>query len=74
MTTTLRALFFGAVVAIATTVTLDTVTAAEVAAPSVTRLDGVEVIAHRHNFDADGNLVVTRLDAVVVTGHRGAVE
>ncbi len=68
MNTNLRALIFGAVVAAAMTVTLDTVTAAE--SLQVIRLDGVQVNAHRDAFDADGNLKVTRLDPVVVTAHK----
>ena len=70
MNTNLRALIFGAVVAVAMTVTLDTVTAAEPL--EVVRLDAVQVNAHRDAFDADGNLKVIRLDAVVVTGRKTA--
>ncbi len=68
MNTTLRALFFGTAAALAMTVTLDTVTAAE--PREVVRLDAVEVTAHRDNFDADGNLRVVRLDAVTVVGRK----
>lgn len=70
MNTNLRALVFGAVIAIATTVTLDTVTAAET--PEVIRLEGVQVTAHRDAFDADGNLKVIRLDPIVVTARKDA--
>jgi hypothetical protein len=54
MNTNLRALIFGAAVAAALTITLDTVTAAEKV--EVIHLDRVEVVAHRDHFDADGNL------------------
>lgn len=70
MNTNLRALIFGAAVAAALTITLDTVTAAEPI--DVIRLDAVEVTAHRDAFDADGNLKVVRLEPVVVIGHRNA--
>ena len=70
MNTNLRALIFGAAVAAALTITLDTVTAAE--SMDVIRLDAVEITAHRDAFDADGNLKVVRLDPVVVTGNRNA--
>lgn len=64
MTTTLRAVLFGAAVAAALTVTLDTVTAAEraasTAATEVIRLDTIHVVAHRDAFDADGNLKAGR--------------
>ncbi len=58
MNTSLRAVLFGAAVAAALTVTLDTVTAAERtnATTEVVRLDTVYVVAHRNAFDADGNL------------------
>jgi hypothetical protein len=72
MNTNLRAILFGATVAAALTITLDSVTAAET--PQVTRLDAVQVTAHRDAFDADGNLKVVRLDAVTVTGHRFVAE
>ena len=68
MNTNLRALIFGAAVAAALTVSLDTVTAAET--PQIVRLDGVEITAHHDNFDADGNLKVIRLDGVNVTAHK----
>lgn len=68
MNTNLRALVFGAAVAAALTITLDTVTAAET--PDIIRLDTVEVTAHRDAFDADGNLKVMRLDPVVVTARK----
>lgn len=68
MNTNLRALIFGAAVAVALTVSLDTVTAAET--PQIVRLDGIEVTAHRDNFDADGNLKVIRLEGVTVTAHK----
>ena len=68
MNTNLRALIFGAAVAAALTVSLDTVTAAET--PQIVRLDGIEVTAHRDNFDADGNLKVIRLEGVTVTAHK----
>lgn len=61
MTSTLRAVLFGAAVAAALTVTLETVTAAERAASvEVIRLDTVHVVAHRDAFDADGNLKAGR--------------
>ncbi len=68
MNTNLRALIFGAAVAAALTISLDTVTAAEM--PQVVRLDGIEVTAHRDNFDTDGNLKVIRLEGVAVTAHK----
>ncbi len=71
MNTNLRALIFGAVVAAALVITLDTVTAAEPV--EVIRLEAVQVSAHRDAFDADGNLKVPRLDPVVITAH-GSVE
>ena len=72
MNTNLRALIFGAAVAAALTVTFDTVTAAEKAAGAVdvVRLDAIEVRASRANFDAEGNLLVTRLAPVTVIGAR----
>ena len=71
MNTNLRALIFGAAVAAALTVTLDTVTAAEPA--EVIRLETIQVNAHRDAFDADGNMKVTRLETVVVTGRKDAI-
>jgi hypothetical protein len=71
MNTNLRALLFGAAVAAALTITLDTVVAAE--APQVIRLDTVEVTAHRDAFDADGNLKVIKLDTIVVTAHKNVL-
>ena len=68
MNTNLRALIFGAVVAVATIVTLDTVTAAEPL--EVVRLDAVQVNAHRDAFDPDGSMKVVHLDPVVVTGRK----
>ena len=68
MNTNLRAVIFGAAVAATLTFSLDTVTAAET--PQAVRLDGIEVIAHRENFEADGNLKVTRLEGVVVSAHK----
>ncbi len=68
MNTNLRALIFGAVVAAALTITLDTVTAAEPL--HVVRLEGIQVTAHRDAFDADGNLKAVHLDPVVVTAHK----
>lgn len=63
MNTNIRALVFGVTVAAALVVTLDSVTAAEPVAPI--RLEGIQVIAHRANFDADGNLkAAARLQAV----------
>ena len=70
MNTNLRALIFGAAVAAALTITLDTVTAAE--SVDVIRLDAVEITAHRDAFDADGNLKVVRLEPVVVTARKNA--
>ena len=70
MNTNLRALIFGAAVAAALTITLDTVTAAEKAAVDAIRLDTIEVHANRANFDAEGNLLVTRLAPVTVIGAR----
>ncbi len=62
MNPNLRAILFGATVAAALTITLDTVTAAERAHPApaveVIRLDPVVVTAHRDAFDADGNRTV----------------
>lgn len=71
MNTNLRALVFGAAVAAVLTITLDTVVAAE--PMHVTRLDGVTVNAHRDAFDADGELKVIRLAAVVVSAHKNAI-
>ena len=68
MNTNLRALIFGAAVAAALTVSLDTVTAAET--PQIVRLAGIEVTAHRDHFDADGNLKVIRLEGVAVSAHK----
>ena len=68
MNTNLRALIFGAAVAVAMTLTLNTVFAAE--KPAVIRLDGIEVTAHRDAFDAAGNLEVVRLETVVVTAKK----
>lgn len=68
MNTNLRALIFGAAVAAALTVSLDTVTAAETS--QIVRLDGIEITAHRDNFDTDGNLKVIRLEGVTVTAHK----
>ncbi len=68
MNTNLRALIFGAAVAAALTLTLDTVTAAEPL--DVIRLEAVQVNAHRDAFDADGNMKVTRLETIVVTAHK----
>lgn len=68
MNTNFRALVFGAAVAAALTITLDTVVAAEPV--PVVQLDGVTVTAHRANFDADGNLQVVHLEPVVVTAHK----
>ena len=70
MNTNLRALIFGAAVAAALTVTLDTVTAAE--KTDVIRLDAVVVTAHHDAFDAEGDLKVQRLEPVYVTGRRDA--
>ena len=70
MNTNLRALIFGAAVAAALTITLDSVTAAEKAEPI--RLETIQVIAHRDAFDADGNLRVERLDTVQVVAHKDA--
>ena len=70
MNTNFRAMIFGAAVAAALTITLDTVTAAE--RPEAIRLDAVEVTAHRSNFDADGELKVIRIDPVVVVANRNA--
>ena len=70
MNTNLRALIFGAAVAAALTVTLDTVVAAE--KPEVVRLEAVRVIAHRDAFDADGNMPVTRLAPVTIIAHKDA--
>ena len=68
MTTTLRALIFGAAVAATMTLTLDTVTAAE--PQQAVRLEGISVNAHRDAFDADGNLKVTRLEAIQVIARK----
>ena len=68
MTTTLRALIFGAAVAATMTLTLDTVTAAEPV--QAIRLEGISVNAHRDAFDADGNMKVTRLDTIQVVARK----
>ena len=68
MNTNLRALIFGAAVAATLTLSLGTVTAAET--PQIVRLDGIEVTAHRENFDVDGNLKVVRLEGVTVSAHK----
>ncbi len=68
MNTNLRALIFATTVTAALTVTLDTVLAAEPL--HVTRLDAVQVTAHRADFDADGNLKVIRLEPVSVIAHK----
>ena len=70
MNTNLRALIFGAAVAATMTLTLDTVTAAE--PQEVVRLEGISVNAHRDAFDADGNMKVTRLDAIQVIARKDA--
>ena len=70
MNTNLRALIFGAAVAAALTISLDTVTAAEPV--EAIRLDTVQVIAHRDAFDADGNMHVTRLEPVMIIAHKDA--
>jgi hypothetical protein len=67
MNQTLRAIAFGAAVAVVTTLTLNTVYAAQ---PEVVRLDTIYVTAHKDATDADGNLKVTRLDTIVVTAHK----
>ena len=71
MNTNLRALIFGAAVAAALTITLDTVTAAEKS--EVIRLAPIQVLAHRDAFDADGNLKAERLDTVQVVAHKDAI-
>ena len=68
MNTNLRALIFGAAVAAALTITLDTVTAAEPV--ELIRLDAVQVTAHRDAFDADGNLKVVRPEPVFITARK----
>lgn len=68
MTTTLRALIFGAAVAAALTIALDTVTAAEKV--EVVRLAPILVLAHRDAFDADGNLDAGRLEAARVVASK----
>jgi hypothetical protein len=68
MNTNLRALIFGAAVAAALVITVDTVTAAEPL--EVIRLDTVQVVAHRDAFDADGNMKVVRLEPIVVSAHK----
>ena len=68
MNTNLRAIAFGAAVAVVTTLTLNTVFAAE--QTEVIRLDPIIVTAHKDAFDADGNMKVTRLDPIVVTAHK----
>ena len=68
MTTTFRAVLFGAAVAAALTISLDTVTAAE--STEVVRLEAIQVNAHRDAFDADGNMKVTRLEPIVVLAHK----
>ena len=71
MNTKLRALDFGAAVAVVLTATLDTVFAAQ--QPEVIRLDPIVVTAHKDAFDADGNMKVTRLDPIMVTAHKSVV-
>lgn len=61
MNTSLRAVLFGATVAAALTVTLDSVVAAEPI--RAVRLEAVSVVAHRAAFDADGNLKAARTAA-----------
>jgi hypothetical protein len=68
MNQTLRALAFGAAVAVVSTLTLNTVYAAP--QPEVIRLDTIVVTAHKDATDTDGNLKVTRLDTIVVTAHK----
>ena len=70
MTTTFRAVLFGAAVAAALTISLDTVTAAE--STEVVRLEAIQVNAHRDAFDADSNMKVTRLEPIVVLAHKQA--
>jgi hypothetical protein len=65
MNINLRALVFGAAVAAATTLTINTVVAAETV--PVYRLDAIEVVAHR---DADVNAEVVHLDAIDVAAHK----
>ena len=75
MNTNLRALIFAsvttAVVAAASTITLDSVVAAE--RPAITRLDAVQVTGHRADFDADGDLKVIRLESINTIAHRANV-
>ncbi len=75
MNTNLRALIFGAAVAAALTITMNTVTAAETASQTlqVIRLDSVSINAHRDAFDADGNLKVTRLAPISVIAHKDTI-
>jgi len=68
MNTNVRAILFGAVVAAAMLVTIDSVVAAE--QPEIIRLDGVTVTADRANFDADGNIKAVQLEGVTVTGRK----
>ncbi len=57
MNTNLRAILFGAAVAAALTIALDTVAAERVASTTqVVRLGAVQITAHRDAFDAAGNL------------------
>ena len=68
MNINIRALIVGIAAAAAMSLTFDALGAAR--SRDVIRLDGITVIAHRENFDADGNLKAIRLDPVVVTGHK----
>jgi hypothetical protein len=70
MNTNLRAILFGAAVAVVLTLTLNTVFAAQT--PEIIRLDPVMVTAHANHFDADGNLKVIQLERVVVIAHKSA--
>ena len=72
MNTNLRALLFGAAVAVALTVTLNTVYAAETL--EIVRLDGITVTAHRAALDVDGEPAVIHLDPIVVTAKKSATE
>ena len=62
MNINLRALIFGIAAAAVMTLTFDALGASW--GRDIIRLDGVTVIAHHENFDAEGNLKVIRLEPI----------
>ena len=70
MTTSYRALAFGILTALTLTFTLEAMSAS--APIEVIRLEAVHINAQRANFDADGNVIGTGLQQVVVTGRADA--